>query len=211
MELELKKMEEAALRSYAKDISASADMTARSIHSVMVEATTETPTVSQLSQQKRKQVDPMRLEGDLSDDEGKSVGYNKTTDPSVNESLWIEGKSDEGHTYYWNVKTNESVWEKPKEGFMPLAEYNRINAIALAQQQIRNKSDASKNVENEEEKKARYFRERLKDFRSPDFSEESVVPASTREYFKTEEEAATPNIGSWQSVQEEKYVGFYVN
>lgn len=54
----------------------------------------------------------------------------------VENSMWVEAKSDEGHTYYWNVRTNATVWERPKEGFMTIKEYNRINKVAEQQQEM---------------------------------------------------------------------------
>ncbi|KAL5279133.1 WBP4 family protein [Megaselia abdita] len=200
-EAELRKMDEAAMRSYARDISASGDMTAKSINSVVVGATTETPAGTSTGRKARTQVDPMRLEGDFSDDEDRP-GYKKATDEPESQSLWIEGKSEDGHTYYWNVKTNESVWQKPKEGYMPLAEYNRINSIAIAQQEVMNKAAAKKNNESAEEKTARYYRERLKDFRKPDPEDTPEAKEEKRQFYKTAEEAATPDIGSWTTVVE---------
>lgn len=206
---DLRRMNEAAMRSYARDISASGDMTAKSINSVVVGATIETPAGTSTGRVRpRTQIDPMRLEGDFSDDEDRP-GYKKSIDQPESESLWIEGKSEDGNTYYWNVKTNESVWQKPKEGYMPLAEYNRINAIAVAQQEVLNKAAEKKMHESTEEQTARYYRERLKDFRRPDPEDTPEAKEEKRQYYKTAEEAATPNIGTWQTVVEKTWVFFF--
>ncbi|KRT86931.1 hypothetical protein AMK59_2021 [Oryctes borbonicus] len=62
--------------------------------------------------------------GDLS-----SIVINKTVqqnnlaiNPSNSRRLWNEAKNDEGRSYYYNVLTNESIWETPKEGFVSITE-----------------------------------------------------------------------------------------
>lgn len=35
---------------------------------------------------------------------------------------WFEAVTPEGETYYWNMKTGESIWEKPSLGYVSLAE-----------------------------------------------------------------------------------------
>lgn len=84
----MRKINEAAMKSYAKDLS---DGTARSA-----------PRTS-------KAVDPMALPF-YDDDEGPSTrkGASSTAAAAAieNPSLWCEAKTDEGYTYYWNVKTN---------------------------------------------------------------------------------------------------------
>lgn len=63
--------------------------------------------------------------------------------PVPENSMWCEAKSDDGHTYYWNVKNNETVWEEPAEGYMTLREYERINEVALQQQAVQHAEESS--------------------------------------------------------------------
>lgn len=103
----------------------------------------------------RRAIDPLMPPIDVLEEEERAKreqmrrranGLPPTTDsagnPVVENSMWCEAKSDEGHTYYWNVKTNETVWEKPKEGYMTLKEYNRINQVALRQQELKQQEDS---------------------------------------------------------------------
>ncbi|XP_076468156.1 uncharacterized protein LOC143298983 isoform X2 [Babylonia areolata] len=62
---------------------------------------------------------------DSSEKEKKKAVKSKSPEPEsattgkVRE--WYEAKSPEGYSYYWNITTNESVWEPP-EDFVSLAE-----------------------------------------------------------------------------------------
>lgn len=84
---EMRKINEAAMKSYAKDLS---DGTARGM-----------PSTS-------RSVDPIALPFYDEDEEKSSrKGAAKVTATvPENQSLWCEAKTDDGYTYYWNVKTN---------------------------------------------------------------------------------------------------------
>ncbi|XP_037914117.1 WW domain-binding protein 4 [Hermetia illucens] len=195
MDQELRKMEDAAMRSYAKDVSSMADLTARSVTAVLGAST---------SKSIGPQVDPLMPPGDFDpehEDDSKRVKP-RTVKPEAESSMWVEAKSPDGHPYYWNVKTNETIWEAPKEGFMPLDEYNRINEIAVAQQQLQLQEESKQFRENADEIVAKYRREQLKAFRHTD--SEATEKKTEQESFKTEEEAQAPTIGAWQVVEEKK-------
>lgn len=206
MDAEIRKMEEAAMRSYAQDIHSRGDLTARSINAVMtagVGPSTSSASTSADST-KYKQVDPLRLAGNSDDEDevGPRVGTQKVDHSAVpNASLWVEGVTDEGYSYYWNVKTNESVWEAPKEGYLSWQEYQRINELAIKQQELKEAEEAKKFRENVNEEVARYNRERLKMFRQPISKQEQKAEEERKESFKTEEEAKAPEIGQWQVVE----------
>lgn len=206
MDAEIRKMEDAAMRSYAQDIHGRRDLTARSINAVMTSGVgPSTSASSSLNDSlKFRQVDPLRLAGN-SDDEGEPgprVGLEKVDYSAVpNASLWVEGINDDGYSYYWNVKTNESVWEAPKEGYLSWKEYQRINDLAIKQQEIQDAAEAKKFRENVNEEVARYNRERLKIYRQQPTKQELKAEVERKESFKTEEEAKAPEIGQWQVVE----------
>ncbi|XP_065355916.1 WW domain-binding protein 4 [Calliphora vicina] len=207
MDAEIRKMEDAAMRSYAHDIHSRGDLTARSINAVMtagVRPSTSAGT-SSVESNTFRQVDPMRLAGN-SDEEGGEVGP-RVGIPYIdhssvpNASLWVEGVNDDGYSYYWNVKTNESVWQAPKEGYLSWKEYQRINDLAVKQQEIQEAEQAKKFRENVNEEVARYNRERLKMYRQPATKQEQKAEEERKDGFKTEEQAKAPEIGQWQVVE----------
>ncbi|KAH8360985.1 hypothetical protein KR093_006225, partial [Drosophila rubida] len=205
MNLEIRKMEEAAMKSYAQDIHGHhGDMTARSINTVLGANAAASASGSKLSYGKQRQVDPMRLEGESDEEEdSRRVNVAKVDSEAVPDaSLWVEGKSDEGHTYYWNVKTNESVWDPPKEGFLSYEEYERINQLAINQQEISQAEESLRFRANVDEEVARFNRERHAQlYRKPETAKEKKQKEEKRQEFKTEEEAATKEIGQWQVVE----------
>ncbi|XP_036329519.1 WW domain-binding protein 4-like [Rhagoletis pomonella] len=206
MDAEIRKMEEAAMRSYAQDIHGGRDFTARTINAVLDASNTAGTSARSTSAVvcRGKQVDPVRLPGnsDDEDEDGKRVLVQKVAPESIpNASLWVEGVSDEGYTYYWNVKTNESVWDPPKEGYLSYAEYQRINELALKKQKMEHATEAKKFRENVNEEVARYNRERLKMFRKPETPKEAQKRREEKEAYKTQDEAAAPTIGAWQVVE----------
>ncbi|EDV57281.2 WW domain-binding protein 4 [Drosophila erecta] len=205
MDAEIRKMEEAAMKSYAQDVHSRGDMTARSINTVMrATASASASGAAHSSAGRSRQVDPMRLEGlsDEEEDQRRVAPGKVTSDTAVPEaSLWVEGKSDEGHTYYWNVKTNESVWKPPKEGYLSYEEYERINQLAIDQQELSQAQESLKFRANADEEVARVNREKMKAFRKTDNPKEKKQKEEKRLTFKTEEEAATKEIGQWQTVE----------
>ncbi|XP_011499978.1 PREDICTED: WW domain-binding protein 4 [Ceratosolen solmsi marchali] len=98
---------------------------------------------------------------------------NKTTKNNEDETkplikrLWYEAKA-QGHSYYWNIETNESVWDAPVEGFVSLAE----QAEEAKEQEIQEKflDELEKEKEQErtemlEEQRANAEREKFKNIR----------------------------------------------
>lgn len=208
MDFEIRKMEEAAMKSYAMDIHSRGDFTARSINAVMtagVGARGGSSHIGPTVNSKYRQQDPLRLAGPSDDeDDGPRVStmaakVDHTAVP--NASLWVEGKNDEGYSYYWNVKTNESVWEPPKEGYLSWEEYQRINDIAVQQQEMQQAQEAKNFRENVNEEVARYNREKLKAYQRPPTKQEQKAEKELKQSFKTEEDAKAPVMGQWQVVE----------
>jgi WW domain-binding protein 4 len=67
--------------------------------------------------------------------------------------------------------STESAWEKPKEGFMTVKEYEKLNDIAIAKQEEEQVRESKYTVENADELAAKYKRERLKNYKVKDQEE----------------------------------------
>ncbi|XP_022901271.1 WW domain-binding protein 4 [Onthophagus taurus] len=120
---------------------------------------------------------------------------------SKHQKLWREAKNDDGKSYYYNTITNESIWEKPKEGYVSLTD--QMNEITKQQLKLVQKQrivDARMQAEEEKreaaELKAAEFREKMKERRvepEPDIS--TVVSGPILE-------PPTPDpYGRWQKVE----------
>lgn len=166
---EIRKMNDAAMRSYAQDISIGADLSSRAIATA-----------------KKKAVDPIALAHyDTDEETGPNVSRKAAAASAASAvkepSLWCEAKTEDGDTYYWNVKTNESVWVKPKEGFMKIAEYEKLNEMAIKQQEEQKKHEMKNTIENANEIAARFKREQLKKYKkiTEDPKTKEEIEAST--------------------------------
>lgn len=84
------------------------------------------------------------------------------------QKLWYEALSPEGYTYYWNVETNESVWDPPEEGYMTFAEQQEEAREQALQEELLRQLDEEQAITNAdilEEKRANAERERMKELR----------------------------------------------
>lgn len=172
MNEDLRKMNDAAMRSYTQDISIGADISSRAINRA----------------QAKKAVDPMALANYESDEEfGPNVSKRAAAaaaavNPATlvkDPSLWCEARADDGDTYYWNVKTNESVWSKPKEGFMSLAEYEKLNILAIKQQEEQQQQEMKHNIDNAGEIASKFKREQMKKYQKRTEEKQPKEEAST--------------------------------
>jgi len=185
---EIRKMNDAAMRSYAQDISLGLDIS------------------SMARSQAKKAVDPMALENYESDEEfGPNVSRKAAAavNPATivkDPSLWCEARTEDGDTYYWNVKTNESVWEKPKEGFMTLDEYEKLNEIAIRQQEEKQEKEMRNTIENAGEIASRFNREQLKKYQK---ITEELKPAEEPSTSYAGQYGGQP-FGKWETVVEVK-------
>lgn len=135
--MQMRQMEDAAMRAYALDICNGADMTSKAINALnsiddsaaasssAVSTPYVGPTVETIrtngsrpgpSALPARAIDPLLPPIDILEEEEKAkrermkrkteVKPWEAYDGSAVTSLWCEAKSDEGDTYYWNVKTN---------------------------------------------------------------------------------------------------------
>uniref|UniRef100_A0A1Q3F1Q9 Putative spliceosomal protein fbp21 n=1 Tax=Culex tarsalis TaxID=7177 RepID=A0A1Q3F1Q9_CULTA len=242
VDAEMRKMNDAAMKAYMQDISAGADISSRAALEEQqraeaaaaaaavqeAQAVAAGPSVGPRVPKKKigREADPFYIPGDFSDEEG---GPSKATAAAIAEaakqkrleeisqmghgSLWVEAESEEGYTYFWNVKTNESIWEPPKEGFMKKAEYEQITQLALQKQEEKIKQEVKYEVDNAPEIAARLKREQMsKLFEHNRKVKEEIECATDPKRQRQEEEAildaAAGPYGRWQTVEhrEEKPV-----
>lgn len=112
------------------------------------------------------------------------------------------------------MKLLESVWEAPKEGYMTIEEYNRLNLVyeAKTEQQLHEESKFMR--ENADELASKYRREQLKAVRASALQREAKEKEIERESYTACEEvnevdeepgASARPFGKWQTVVR-KYV-----
>ena len=136
MDVHLRKMEEAARLAYAEDIARNADISSqnynRALSAAQAAAKLDVSTIGPslpgsaasagggagtvsggVANQGRRQIDPIALPMDaqeLAELEARRLAATRGEGGSAlngeNPTLWCETVSEEGHTYYWNVKTN---------------------------------------------------------------------------------------------------------
>lgn len=185
-------MNDAAMQSYAQDVSIGADISSRAINRANA----------------KKAVDPMALANYYSDEDGPNVSkkgaaaVNPATEVK-DPSLWCEARTEDGDTYYWNVKTNESIWKKPKEGFMTIAEYEKLNEVAIKQQEDQRLQEMKSTIENANEIASRYKREQLKKYQKiTEEAKPEEEEATCSSYADQYGVYASQPYGKWESVEE---------
>lgn len=213
VDYQMKQMEDAALKAYANDISRGGDMTTQALNAMVAaaaadfdeNAVTASQSVPGPSALPKRAIDPLLPPMDVMDDEERMkreqmkrrLGTNEIKDPS----LWVEAKSDDGHSYYWNVKTGDSIWKAPKEGYMTIEEYNRLNLVFEAKQNQQMHEESKFMRENADELAAKYKRETLKAMKQKPTEKEIKEEENKRESYETyESETESRAIGSWQTV-----------
>ncbi|GAB0098838.1 WW domain-binding protein 4 [Sergentomyia squamirostris] len=219
MDFELRKMEEAAMAAYAQDISRNADMTSQNINRTLMEtgvkpeeAAASTSAAVLAPTVRPRPVDPLLPPVDIQEmafiNAQRALHNQRQTDDDdsvtpKDPTLWCEARTPDGYTYYWNVKTNESVWEAPKEGYLTLDEYNRINAVASHQQEVQAAKECQIERENADEYVARIKRERLKQRRVQDGNESIKRKWDETEEYQAVDSYVSPGAGpygKWETV-----------
>ncbi|XP_074596781.1 uncharacterized protein LOC141851881 isoform X1 [Brevipalpus obovatus] len=57
---------------------------------------------------------------------GREKALEAITSKMEKKAQWLESKTGEGVSFYWNRKTLDTKWEPPKEGFMSIEEQQRL-------------------------------------------------------------------------------------
>ncbi|KAG1693197.1 WW domain-binding protein 4 [Nymphon striatum] len=117
MDKDMAKMEKAALTALKKDIEANPELASQyGAELASLEAknsSTEGSTKSHLAHISPSVQKPLPYSPAISSTVVKKE--KKSGKPVAPPKVWYEAVTDEDHTYYWNVETNESTWEAPKE------------------------------------------------------------------------------------------------
>ncbi|XP_049868608.1 WW domain-binding protein 4 [Pectinophora gossypiella] len=134
---EMKKMEEAAMAAYLKDVQNNADLTSQAINN-MLDQTGSTVTTKNAS---------------------ISTASSKTEKiPPV----WQEVKNDNGGTYFWNTQTNETTWDPPDE-YLSIAQQEEQKLKEAQDEKRKEKQKKQKEKESFKEAKAYIAREKMKE------------------------------------------------
>lgn len=121
----MRQMEEAALKAYASDICRGGDITTQEMNTMVAVATAEAEQafepIAQIvpgpSALPRRPVDPLLPPVDVLEDEERAKREKMRRKPNSHghgtdkqSSMWVEAKSDDGFTYFWNVKTGGKIF-----------------------------------------------------------------------------------------------------
>lgn len=120
MDIQMRQMEDAAMKAYQEDISRGGDLTTQALNAMVAATAAAAEEVSVTAHQAvpgpsaipRRAIDPMLPPVDVLEDEERSKREKMKRKAGSgghgadqNQSMWVEAKSDDGHTYFWNVKT----------------------------------------------------------------------------------------------------------
>lgn len=230
IDADLKKMNDAAMKAYMQDISSGADISSRELNEKQkLEQVQEAcgqinprpgPSASSSGNadsrpakaKKAREADPLYLPGaeseeDTENGKGKTLSKKRHIENIAqvgNGSMWVEAETDEGFPYYWNVKTGESIWETPKEGFMKKEEYETLSKIAWQKQKEIAEHEAKYELENADEIAARLRRENMAQI----FKHNRKIKEELEKKIDHGEVAVTAQIeqsknpyGNWESVE----------
>ncbi|XP_022184814.2 WW domain-binding protein 4 isoform X1 [Nilaparvata lugens] len=186
---EMKKMEEAAMKAYLKDVESNPDYTSQ----VIKETISEARKMKETETDKKPEI-PIAPPPEKSAKKKASAASKNVQESIVEEDKkWYEAQSDEGYTYYWNYITGESRWEAPPEGYVSIEEQTKASSEAT--------SSGTNETTSEIEKKDEPIKKEPK--------EKPPKPSKRKIEVKVEEkDEAPPDIGVGPSCKPDPYGGW---
>ncbi|KAI5633156.1 u1 zinc finger domain-containing protein [Phthorimaea operculella] len=126
MDDEMKKMEEAAMAAYLKDVQNNADLTSQSINEMLGQQTSS------------------------SGNSGENPAITTASAKSKAPPAWQEVKSEDGSSYFWNTETNETTWDPPDE-YVSVAQQEEEKLKEAEQKKIKEKHKANEKKQKQKE------------------------------------------------------------
>ncbi|KYB29457.1 transcription elongation regulator 1 isoform X1 [Tribolium castaneum] len=75
---------------------------------------------------------PMGAQGGTTNGQFPPVGQNPTTGLDANSEIWVETKTSEGKSYFYNARTRETTWTKPEGPNVKVISQDQVEAMAQA-------------------------------------------------------------------------------
>uniref|UniRef100_A0A0K8SXU9 WW domain-binding protein 4 n=1 Tax=Lygus hesperus TaxID=30085 RepID=A0A0K8SXU9_LYGHE len=118
---DMKKMEEAAMKAYLNDMKSNPDFTSQQIIQSLEERG-ELHRLDEVEEKNKSSPPAVNAQNKSCSKPPKECRNVPAPSGKEKRTLWVQMKSDEGHTYYWNTETNESAWEIPEGSYKSMAD-----------------------------------------------------------------------------------------
>ncbi|KAK3914236.1 Calmodulin-lysine N-methyltransferase [Frankliniella fusca] len=136
---EMKKMEEAALKAYMKDIQDNADFTSKLLLDGLEQKQKAAEQAAEQQAEAKKAKEAAKVQEKIEMDQKR-----KRVKEKASTTKWYEAKSDEGYSYYWHTDTNETKWHAPAEGYITISEQKVLEQAEKADVNMARRKDKSK-------------------------------------------------------------------
>ncbi|KAE8742698.1 hypothetical protein FOCC_FOCC011730, partial [Frankliniella occidentalis] len=148
---DMKKMEEAALKAYMKDIqdSGNADFTSKLLLDGLEQKQKAAEDAAEQHAEAKKAKEAAKVQEKIEFDQKR-----RRVKEKASTIKWFEARSDEGYSYYWHTDTNETKWHAPAEGYITIAEQKILDQSEKADANAAKKKDKSKSFPSGKKRKS---------------------------------------------------------